>query len=107
MRAIGVSVPVGGGRWVGFGGLGLRIHHRERDLRHAQRLALARSCENNVLHSGPAKAFCALFPQDPTDGVADVRFSAPIGSNNGGDPCAMEAEIAAVVERLEALNIDS
>src|SRR6516165_6477395 len=86
---------------------GIGVHHRERDLSHAERLALSCPREDDVLHSSAAQAFRALFSQHPTDGVADVGFAAAIGSHNGRDAGAMEAEIAAVIERLEALNIDS
>ena len=83
------------------------VGHGQGDLGEAQRLALAGAGEDDVFHAGAAQAFGALLAEDPTDGVAEVGFSAAVGAHDGGDAGAVEAHFGAIVERLEALDIDA
>ena len=101
-------------RGAGFGFLGLRpgnfgggVDHRQGDLRHPQRLTLARAGEDHVFHAGAAQALGALLAQDPTDGVAEVGFSAAVGTHDGRDAGAVEPHLGPVVERLESLDVDA
>ena len=72
-----------------------------------QRLAVARAGENHVFHAGAAEAFRRLFAEHPTDGIAEVRFAAAVGTDDGRDAAAIEAELRAVTERFEALQFDA
>ena len=49
---------------------GRGIGHRQCDLGHAERLAVARAGEDHVFHAGAAQALGALLAEDPADGVA-------------------------------------
>ena len=80
---------------------------RQGDLGHAERLAVAGAGEDDVFHAGAAQALGALLAEDPTDGVAEVGFSAAVRAHDGGDAGAVEAHFGAIVERLEALDIDA
>ena len=74
------------------------IRHRQRDLRHAERLALARAGEDHVFHARAAQALGALLAQHPTDGVAQVGFSTAVRAHDGGDAGAVEPHLGSVVE---------
>ena len=75
-----VLVPVGGPfvfdhhlRLNGHRSLkGLGIDHGQGDFRHAERLAVAGSGEDDVLHVCAAQALGALLAQHPTDSIEDV-----------------------------------
>ena len=87
--------------------MGRRVRHGQGDLRHAQRLALAGAGEDDVFHAGAAQALGALFAQDPTDGIAQVGFSAAVRTHYGRNAGTVEAHLGAIVKRLEALDIDA
>ena len=74
---------------------------------HAERLSIAGAGENHVLHAGAAEALGALLAEDPADGIAEVRFSAAVRADDGGDAGTVESHVGAVVKRLEALDIDA
>ena len=87
--------------FVGFG-----VDHGERDLGHAQRLALARAGEDHVLHVRAAQGLGALLTQDPTDPVEDVGLAAPIWSHHDGDAGSRHGELRAIAEAFEAEDVD-
>ncbi len=102
-------VPIGVGHVVLDFDLGLRdvavdlgVDKGERDLGHAGGLALARAGEDDVLHVHAAEEARRLLAQHPGDGVGDVRLATAVGTDDGGDAVALEAEVGAVTERLEA-----
>ena len=82
------------------------IDQGERHLGHAGGLALARAGEDDVLHVDAAQQSRRLLAQHPGDGVGDVRLAAAVGTDDGGDAFALEAEVGAVAERLEAEDLE-
>ena len=68
----------------------------------AGRLAVARAGKNHVFHARAAQRLGRLFAQHPRDGVGDVRFSAAVRPDNGGDAVPVELQFRAVTERFEA-----
>ena len=85
----------------------LRVHQGHGDVCHAERLAVAGSGENHVLHAGAAQGLGRLFAQHPTDGIADVRLAAAVRPHDGGDALAVEAQLGALAEGLESLEFDA
>ena len=78
------------------------IDQRERHLGHAHRLALARADEDDILHVDATQRARRLLAQHPRDGVGDVRLTAAVGPDNGGNAIALKAKVGAVAERLES-----
>ena len=78
------------------------IHQRQRHFRHTQRLPLARSGKNDVLHLAAAQALGALLAQNPAHRVQNVRFAAAIRTHHDRDPLARELDVGAVGKRLKA-----
>ena len=70
----------------------------------AHGLALLGACEDHVLHLAAPQSLGGLLPHDPTDGVGDIRFSAPVGADHGGDGL-VEGEPGLLGEGLEALQL--
>ena len=66
-------------------------------------LAVARAGEDHVFHAGAAQALGGLFAQHPTDGVAQVGFSAAVRPDDGRDAGAVEPHFGAIAKRLETL----
>ena len=62
------------------------IHQRHGDRSHAQRLAISRAGEDDVFHPRAAQALGRLLAEHPTDGVAQIRFSAPFGPTTAAIP---------------------
>ena len=50
----------------------LAIRHRQRDLRHAERLAFFRAVKNDIGHLATAQGFRGGFAENPTDRIDDV-----------------------------------
>jgi len=50
--------------------------------------------------------FAGLLAENPANSVAEVGFSTAVGSNDGGDPRAVEPHFGFFKEGLEALNFD-
>ena len=73
----------------------------------AQWLAVARAREDYVFHAGATEALGRLFAEHPTDGIAQVRLATAVGAYHRCDAAAIEAELRAVTERLEALQFDA
>jgi hypothetical protein len=44
-----------------------------------------------------------LLTEDPTDGVAQIRFAATVGANNSRNAFTLEAHFGTVAKRLKAL----
>ena len=86
---------------------GRGIDHRQRDLRHPERLPFARAGEDHVFHPRAAEALGALLAQNPTDRITEVGFAAAVRSHNGGDAGAVKPHLRAVIEGFESMNIDA
>jgi hypothetical protein len=61
------------------------IDEGERDLSHAQRLAVAGAGEDNVLHLDAAEALGGLLAEHPGDGVSDIGLAAAVGADDNRD----------------------
>ena len=55
------------------------------DLGQAQGLAVLAAVEDHVLHLVAPEVFCALFAEDPADGIGDVALAAAVGADHGRD----------------------
>ena len=86
--------------------VGVGIDQRERDLGHAERLALARAGKDHVLHFCPAQGPGRLLAEHPTDGIEDVRLTAAIRPDDGGHTLAGQGELGAVAKGLEAEDLN-
>ena len=106
MRGVAVSPGYGGGGFVRFL-VEHGIDQRHGDGGHAEGFAVAGAGEDDVLHAGAAEAFGRLFAEHPTDGIAQVRFATAVGADDGSDAAAIEAQLGAVTEGLEALQFDA
>jgi hypothetical protein len=82
-------------------------HQGHGDGRHAEGLAVASAGEDDILHPCAAQQLSRLFTQDPTDGIAEVAFSAPVRADHGSDTSAAEFHFSAVVEGFETVNFDA
>ena len=83
------------------------IRQRHGDGRHAQRFSIARAGEDDIFHPGTAQALGRLLAQDPTDGIAQIRFSTAVGANDGCDARTGELHLGSIKEGLEALDLNS
>jgi hypothetical protein len=72
---------------------------------HAGGFAVASSGEDHVFHAGAAQAFRRLFAEHPTDGVTEIRFSAPVRANDGRNAAAIESKFGAIAKRFETLQL--
>ncbi len=54
-----------------------------RDLGEAQRAAVFRAGENDILHLDPAQTFRALLAQHPAHSVGDITLAAAVGADYG------------------------
>ena len=61
-----------------------RVINYQRHLRKAQRTALLRAAENDVLHFRAAQSLCPLLAHDPEYGVGYVRLAGAVRPDNGG-----------------------
>ena len=102
-RVLSVRVSV---RWIGKLGVHLGIDHRHRDRGHPDRLAFARTGEDHVFHPAAAQALGALLAENPTDGVAEVRFAAAVRTDNGRDAGAVK-RISSGRKRLKPLDFNA
>ena len=66
--------------------------------------ALLRAAEHHVLHLAAPQRPAALLPHDPQQRVGDIRFSAPVGADNGGD-VPLKAQHRLIGKGLEALDL--
>ena len=80
----------------------VRVVEHERDLGDADRLAGGGAGEDDVLHGLAAQLLGALLPQDPQDGVGDIRFTRAVGPHDDGEP-GLEGHLRAVGEGFEPL----
>ena len=85
--------------------VGIRFNESERNFRHAGRLAVASSGENDVLHAGTPQGLCRLLPEDPRNGVGDIGLSAAIWAHDSGDAVTVKLELGAVAKRLESKDL--
>ena len=76
------------------------------DSGHSHGFAAFGAREDDIFHAGTAEAFCGLFAEHPADGVAEVRLSATVGADNGGNATAVEPQFGSVAERLKTLNFN-
>ena len=83
----------------------LAIRHRQRDLRHAERLAFFRAVKNDICHLAAAQGFRGSLAEHPADGVHDVGFSATIRADDARDALG-EFEHGLVGEGFEALDFE-
>ena len=74
--------------------------------RHSDRFAGLGAREDHVFHAGAAQAAGGLLAQHPADGVAQVRFAAPVRTHHCCDPAAVETQFRLVAEGLKALKFD-
>lgn len=82
-------------------------HQGHRDRGHAERLLVPGTRKDYVFHPRSAEGLGGLFSEHPTDGVAQIRFAAPVRANNSSDSTAVEFHFSPVVKRFEALDFDS
>src|SRR2546428_13568444 len=78
---------------------------RERDFAHRQRTAPSRSLENYIVHRLAADVRGPVFAEDPDDRVADVRFSAAVGTNYCGQRGG-KTELCGIVKGFEAVDFE-
>jgi predicted short-subunit dehydrogenase-like oxidoreductase (DUF2520 family) len=48
-----------------------------------------------------------LFPEHPTDGIAQIGLATAVGTYHRGDAAAIEAELRAIAEGFETLQFDA
>src|SRR5690242_14920688 len=73
-----------------------RLYQSHRDRRHAQRLFLAGTREDHVLHPRAAKRLGGLLTQDPTDRVTQVALTATVRSDYRRDSRSIEPHLRAI-----------
>ena len=78
----------------------------DRGFGRAGRLAVVGAFEDDVGHLLAAQALGALRPEDPFDGVDDVRFTRPVGPDHDGDPVG-EIEAGSIGKAFEAGEFES
>src|SRR5262249_25953141 len=76
------------------------------DIGHSQRLTVAGSGENHVLHAGAAQAFGRLLAEHPAYGIADIGFAAAVRPYDAGNPLPVEAEFGSLAEGLKPLQFN-
>ena len=77
----------------------------QRHLRKAQRAALFRAAENDVLHLAAAERAGSLLAHDPEDRVGQIGLARAVRSDDGGD-IPLEGQSRLIGKGLEALNLD-
>ena len=82
----------------------LGVVEHERHLRKAHLIARFRAAEDDVLHLRAAQRLARLLAHDPADGVRNIRFSASVRADDGGD-ILTEVEHRLVWKALEALDL--
>jgi hypothetical protein len=85
----------------------LRIDQRHGDSRQPHRFAIAGAAEDNIFHARAAQGFGGLLAQHPTDGIAQIGFTAAVRPNDGRNSPAIETQFGPVAEGLEALQFDA
>ncbi len=90
---------------VGHGVLAVAVERAEGegDLAHGESAAARGALEDDVFHRLAADVRGAVLPEDPDQGVADVRLSAAVRPDHGREGRG-EGQFGGVVERLEAVN---
>src|SRR5690606_21433034 len=73
----------------------------QRDLAHAQRLALGGAPENEIRAPRAAQGARVMLAQNPADRVHDVALAAPVRADHRGH-ARTEAQLGAIGKRLEA-----
>ena len=99
-------MTISGSRVEGGAVVDLGIDQRQRDLRHARRLAIARAREDDVLHLDAAEGLGRLLAQHPRDGIGDVGLAAAIGPDDRCDAFAGELDLGAIAEGFEAEDLN-
>ena len=87
-------VPIGAEFLFAFG-------EGHRDLGHAERGAAVGAAENDIGHFAAAEGFCGLLAENPAHGVEDIRLSAAVRADDGGD-AAVEIQDGFCGEGFEA-----
>jgi hypothetical protein len=95
---LGGSVGIGSG--VNFG-----INESQRHFRHPGRIAVAGAGEDYVFHARAAQRLGRLLAEHPGDRVGNVRFTASVRADDGGNAFAVEFQLRAITERLESQNV--
>ena len=81
------------------------VREDEFDFAEAERLALVRSRENDVVHRAAAQRLRALLSEHPANRVDDVRFSAAVRPDNRRD-ARRKSDARAVREAFEPVDDD-
>ena len=63
-----------------------RVIQHKRNLGIAERLALLRTCKNDILHFSATESFCTLLAQHPSYSIGNITLTAAVRSNNGSYP---------------------
>ena len=79
-----------------------RIIQNERNLGKADRTALGCAAEDHVLHLRAAQRPRGLLPQNPPDGIRNIRFSRAVRTDDRRNTTE-KFDLGAIRERLEAL----
>jgi hypothetical protein len=79
----------------------LGVDERQAYFRPAGGRARARAVKDDVSHALAPQRPCTLFAQDPTDGVCQVRFAAPVRSHNRRNAVG-KGQACAIGEGFEA-----
>ena len=74
----------------------------ERDLGKADRTALRRAAEDDILHFRAAQRARGLLAEHPADRVRDIRFAGAVRTDDRGH-AAEKFDLRAVGKRLEPL----
>ena len=64
------------------------------------------AAKNNIFHFGAPQGFAGLFAKHPFDSVADVAFTAAIGTDDGGNP-VIEGQFGSIRKGFESLHFDA
>ena len=81
------------------------INQRERDLRHARRLALPRASEDHIFHPRTTQRLRRLLAEHPRDRVGNIRFAAAVRTNDRRNSFSVKLEIGAITEGFESKNL--
>jgi len=83
----------------------LGIDQGQGNFRHAGGIAIAGAGKNHIFHAGTAQRLRRLLAEYPRDRVRDVRLSAAVGADDGGDALSVKLQIGAITERLESQDL--
>ncbi len=100
-EAVALHAPLDGDLVELHGNAVVVVGEGDRDLGQADRLALGRPLEDDVLHALAAQLLGGLLAEDPADGVDDVGLAAAVRAQDRGDPL-VEGEGRALRERFES-----